>query len=96
MIRSFALAIGISLCILGGECLLIEKAVLVEANQAPAESSADAPFGQNDRAAFIQQEPLAKPKRVVEPPEWAPWSLLAAGAVIIIYSFTIPQRVAGG
>ena len=29
------------------------------------------------------------------PPEWAPWSLMSAGAVIILYSFTIPKRIAG-
>ena len=31
----------------------------------------------------------------VIPPEWAPWSLMSAGAVIILYSFTIPKRIAG-
>jgi hypothetical protein len=29
----------------------------------------------------------------VVPPDWAPWSMLAAGAVVMLYSFTIPQRV---
>ena len=33
--------------------------------------------------------------REVIPPDWAPWSLLAAGAVVMLYSFTIPQRVNG-
>jgi hypothetical protein len=32
--------------------------------------------------------------RVVQPPEWVPWTLLSAGAVVILYSFTIPRRVA--
>ncbi|MEM6328908.1 MAG: hypothetical protein AAF790_01535 [Planctomycetota bacterium] len=31
--------------------------------------------------------------REVTPPEWAPWSLMAGGAVIVLYSFTIPRRV---
>lgn len=35
------------------------------------------------------------PARVVAPPDWAPWSLLSAGAVVVIYSFTLPARVAG-
>lgn len=34
-------------------------------------------------------------QRVVDPPEWAPWSLLAGGAVVVLYSFTIPRRVNG-
>jgi hypothetical protein len=32
--------------------------------------------------------------RVVRPPEWVPWTLLSAGAVVILYSFTIPRRTA--
>ncbi|MFO0791537.1 MAG: hypothetical protein U0805_18915 [Pirellulales bacterium] len=31
--------------------------------------------------------------REVIPPDWAPWSLLGAGAVVVLYSFTVPQRV---
>ena len=30
------------------------------------------------------------------PPDWAPWSLLGAGAVVVLYSFTVPQRVNKG
>jgi hypothetical protein len=30
------------------------------------------------------------------PPDWAPWSLLGTGAVVMLYSFTIPQRVNAG
>jgi hypothetical protein len=32
----------------------------------------------------------------IAPPDWAPWSLLSAGAVVMLYSFTIPRRVASG
>lgn len=34
----------------------------------------------------------AKAVREIRPPEWAPWTLLSSGAVIILYSFTIPRR----
>jgi hypothetical protein len=34
--------------------------------------------------------------REIVPPDWAPWSLMAGGAVVMLYSFTIPQRVHGG
>ena len=33
--------------------------------------------------------------REVVPPDWAPWSLLGTGAVVMLYSFTIPQKLAG-
>ena len=29
---------------------------------------------------------------VVSPPDWAPWSLMSGGAVVMLYSFTIPNR----
>jgi hypothetical protein len=51
-------------------------------------------------ALFIDQALLKKPEnqpaaaqKVVDPPEWAPWSLMAGGAVVVLYSFTIPRRV---
>lgn len=34
-------------------------------------------------------------QRVIDPPPWAPWSLMAGGAVVVLYSFTIPRRVNG-
>ena len=33
--------------------------------------------------------------RVLTPPDWAPWSLMGAGAVVALYSFTSPRRVGG-
>jgi hypothetical protein len=33
--------------------------------------------------------------REVVPPDWAPWSMMAGGAIVMLYSFTIPQRVHG-
>ncbi len=30
------------------------------------------------------------------PAEWAPWSLMSAGAVMILYTFTLPQKLKGG
>ena len=32
-------------------------------------------------------------QKEIVPPEWAPWSLMASGAVVVLYSFTIPKRV---
>lgn len=41
-----------------------------------------------------ENQPSAQPK-VIAPPDWAPWSLLGAGTVVVIYSFTIPKRMNG-
>jgi len=86
MWRSFFLAIGICLCIVGAECLVIERAYLKPKQQRSAEPTSVSLFGST---------PVPPPRREWTPPEWAPWSLLSAGAVIVLYSFTLPRRVAG-
>ena len=82
MWRSFFLAAGIVIVILGGECLILEKAVL-----------AGEPIKIEQTTFF---DPPDTPKaREIKPPEWAPWSLLSTGVVVILYSYTIPRRRAG-
>jgi hypothetical protein len=79
MMRSFFLALGISALLLGVECLVIERAEL------HGEDS-------NTMAGFARR---AVPSyHEVEPPEWAPWSLMSVGAVVILYTITIPKRAA--
>lgn len=79
MWRSLFLAFGIYACLLGAECLVIDKALL---------SSRDRPASLVGRL-----DPTATRQRELIPSEWAPWSLLSAGAVTILYSFTLPQRL---
>jgi hypothetical protein len=74
MWRAFFLALGIYCCVLGAECLLIEKATLT---------------GQSSQGTLG----IGARKREVVPSDWAPWSLLSAGTVTILYSFTLPQRL---
>ena len=84
MFRSFWLAVGISLCILGGECLIFEKAVLAGvSSQTTAVTSVPNPFADS----------MQTRAREIVPPEWAPWGLMSAGAVIILYAFNISRRV---
>ncbi|HET6878787.1 MAG TPA: hypothetical protein VFI31_01375 [Pirellulales bacterium] len=71
MWRALFLALGIYCCILGAECLVIDKATL------------------NSRG----NQGVSSRKREVIPSDWAPWSLLSAGTVTILYSFTLPQRL---
>ncbi len=81
MWRAFFCAIGVTLLILGAECLVVEKAVLAGAAKEPAPMS---PFDQH-----YQPQPTGN--REFRPPEWAPWSLLSAGAVIMLYTFTLSR-----
>ena len=72
MWRPMFLALGISACILGAECLVIDKAIMAQRGAKAAEAS--------------------KPPRKVKPAEWAPWSLLSGGAVVMLYSITLPKK----
>ncbi len=80
MLRAFFLAIGLTAFLLGLECLVLEKAVLL-------------PRGESAASAAAQE--VAPAVRQVKPPEWAPWSLLSGGAVVMLYSFTIPAKLRG-
>jgi hypothetical protein len=74
MWRAFFLACGVSVLLLGLECLVVDDFILANRGAVGASPAA----GRN-----------------LNPPDWAPWSLISAGAVTILYSFTIPQRVKG-
>ena len=83
MWRSLFLALGIVLCILGAECFVLEKAVL----------ASDAPVAEQAASLFLTSQAPGNKEYV--PPESAPWTLVTVGAVIIIYSHSIPRRNGG-
>ena len=86
MWRAFFLAVGVYLILLGAQCLGVEKFVL-RARQ-PVAQAAEQPF------PFVgPKEPQVGPRREVIPPPWAPWSLMSTGAVVCLYSFSIPNRI---
>ena len=71
--RAFLLAIGISLCLVGGECLVLDKVILARPRLSRHSS---------DLSALD----VSTPRKVLVPPEAAPWMLLAGGAIAVIYS----------
>jgi len=77
--RSFFLAVGIMLLIVGIECLIIDSATLY--------SSPEYPSDYLDPAAAT-----GTTTRVVSPSEWMPWSLLSAGGIVVLYAVTLPKR----
>ena len=84
MWRSFFLAIGICLCIVGAECLVIERAYLKPKQQTQPPT----------QVSLFGGSPVPPARREWVPPEWAPWTMLSGGAVVVLYSFTLPRRVA--
>jgi hypothetical protein len=84
MWRAFFCAVGIVLLVLGVECLLIDSAVL-------AAGVVDDPIPVQHGGLFGGQ-PNAGANRIFRPAEWIPWSLLACGAVTLIYSISLRKN----
>jgi len=78
MWRALFLSLGVYCVMLGLECLFIDKAVLNASQESSPKATA---------------QRLLPAHREVVPPEWAPWSLLSGGAVVILYTFTIPKKM---
>ncbi|HEY4760014.1 MAG TPA: hypothetical protein VIH42_05480 [Thermoguttaceae bacterium] len=83
MWRALFLAIGASTIILGVQCLGVTQFTLKIRDEPPASTS------------IFEATPKLGPQKQIIPPPWAPWSLMSAGAVVCLYSFTLPKRVSG-
>lgn len=76
MWRAFFQAVGIFLFIVGVECLGVEQAVLRIHDPPPP---------------LMVGPDAVGPAKVFRPTEWMPFSLMATGAITVIYSFTLPR-----
>ena len=83
MWRAFFLGIGFYLMIAGAECLAVDR-VFWRTTPEPAPATM-IPFAE---AGCPEAEGFP-------PAPWVPWSLLSTGAVVCLYSFTIPKRMGG-
>jgi len=80
MWRSLFLAIGTMMIIIGIELMLIDSATVYAASESSA-------------IEFIDPSaPPAISTKVVRPGEWTPWVVLSAGAIVVLYAFTLPMR----
>ena len=85
MWRAFFLAVGVYLILLGGQCLGVQKFILKD--RRPVVQQVQQPF------LFRANQPQVGPQKELVPPPWAPWSLMSTGAVVCLYSFSIPHRL---
>ena len=85
MWRSFFLAAGVYCCILGAQCLAVDRAVLTSKEPAPSRWM----------NVNLTGGSLTRNKEIA-PPDWAPWSFISLGAVTLLYSFTLPKRASSG
>lgn len=80
--RAFLMALGISACILGAECLAMDHFVLYGESSQPVPPQPATLFG---------AAPPATSTRQYKPPEWMAWTLLSGGAIVILYSTAMRQ-----
>jgi hypothetical protein len=93
MWRAFFFAFGINLIILGGECLLVEKVVLTDGRKPKTNvATTDNIYSPVSYATNNQQFETPRNNKTFKPKDWMPWSLLAAGSIIVIYTYSLPRR----
>ncbi len=76
--RAFLMALGITACIFGAECMAVDRFVLVGEGAQPAPEPVSL-FG----------PPASAPAREYKPPEWMAWTFLSGGAIVILYSMAM-------
>ncbi len=97
MWRAMMLSLGLSLCLLGGEAIVVDRVVL--ANEM-TDSMHRSQYGLQGGGSYSPYEvvPSYSPtlpgmgmdRRIFVPPEWAPWALLGAGALTFLYATSLP------
>ncbi len=78
MRRAFFFSICIFVFLLGAQCLAVDKFVLKSRLPPPQKTS-----------WLAGEPPKVGPHRELVPPDWAPWTLMSAGAVVCLYSYTV-------
>jgi hypothetical protein len=91
MWRAVFLASGIMLIVLGFEAMFVEQVEVRELRQKPAVSVAgiESPFR---NASFVEPPSGVVRTKTYRPPDWMPWSLMAAGTIVVLYTYSLPGR----
>jgi hypothetical protein len=84
MVRSVFFSLGLFVTLWGASLLLVDKLVL--------NSDAD-PQNKSGFRGLFQNTSQAK-KRVVDPPDWAAFSLMSVGTVTMLYAVALPKKKA--
>jgi hypothetical protein len=83
MLRGTFFSIGMFITLWGISLLFIDKLVLNMPDDGAARN-------QNFRGSYQGQQ--AQKQKVIDPPEWAAFSLLSVGAVTMLYAIALPKK----
>ena len=89
MWRSLFMAAGCALCIIGAECMVVDRFVLADS------ITKSTPYMTTEEYTSWEADlPSTASRKVIVPPEWAPWGLLSGGVMLVMYtaSFRPQQR----
>lgn len=86
MLRATFFSIGLFVTLWGVSLLFVDKLVL--------SSRQEAMRNQGFRGMFSQMAGVPR-QQVYDPPDWAAFSLLAIGAVTMLYSVALPKKKGG-
>ena len=82
MMRATFFAVGLFIALWGGAFLVIDKFVLAS-DEAPVQAGFRGLFGGGATAAK---------KKVLDPPDWAAFSLMSVGTVTMLYAVALPKK----
>lgn len=97
MLRSLLFGLGIFLLVLGAQTLVVDRwimsnssslANLVEGNANSSSSNILTAGFSNNAGSYYDSSRSNAVKRVYQTREWMPWSLLAAGTMIVLYTYS--------
>ena len=88
MWRALFLAVGAGLLMLGVEALALDHAVVAPDSLLGKRLQEEQSEAVRDEFGFqIGTKTVKVPTtKTIKPPEWAPWSLMSSGAVILLYA----------
>jgi hypothetical protein len=84
--RPLCFALGLSLCLFGLECLVLDKAVLRARHEPDFDPATYTGFSQ-----LTGQGAATGANKEFVPKEWMPWTFMGAGAIAMIYTRTLGQ-----
>jgi hypothetical protein len=82
MVRASFFGIGMFIALWGGSFLIVDKLVL--------SMKADSPPSSGFRGMFGAVSP--ERKKIIDPPEWAAFSLMSIGTVTMLYAVALPKK----
>ena len=93
MWRALFLAIGGTLLVVGIESLLLDHAVLSPDSGLVKPTVAQTAY--DDWGFEVETKSRVPTTKTISPPEWAPWSMLSSGAVMLFYGLASRIRGSG-